>query len=224
MTATIRDASCTLLILAAHGCGFAEDDTPPPPPTTSVAPTTGTVPPTAPGVPAAPGLSGAYELAWVQNGQTEPRQVMPQALISTLPGCIWARWGWVFGDEGALTISNEMLCSSPPDLGVGHGVCRVEMGSAVQWRAQGFHLPVPIRASSRFTNIRRRGSATDSATARCNVSVGALDATLADIIAGDRPERPREVTLQLADGAQMRLVAIDSIEADHGAIIAARGR
>lgn len=194
------------LLLAA--CG-GEDDTPPPPPA-----------PTAPvEVAAARGLSGAYELIWMEE-PGQPRAEMPGALISTLPGCMWARWGWEFGEAGALTVSNQMLCRAPDALGGGYGGCRAAFETAVGWTPQGFSLPVPVRALSRFENLRRSRGGFDTTTVRCNVSVGAMTATLTDAVAGSAPDRPAEITLQLQDGGRMRLRAVDAIDPDHPALIA----
>lgn len=184
------------------GCG-GEDDTPPEP---TEAP------------PAAAGLTGDYELLWVQH-PNQPRLEMPQAAIGAVQGCLWARWGWRFEADGRLSISNEMLCASPPQLGEGFGACRASFDTRVRWREDGFELPVPMRAESRFVNLRpSEGGGYSHATVSCNVSVGALDATLANTEGGTE-QRPRLVTLRLADGGQMRLRALDDPEVDHEQLI-----
>ncbi|GAB5543927.1 MAG: hypothetical protein RLP09_48120 [Sandaracinaceae bacterium] len=197
------------IALLLSGCGD-EDDTPPPPSPSPTAPVE---------VAAASGLTGAYELVWMEE-PGQPRAEMPGALISTLPGCMWARWGWEFGEAGALTVSNQMLCRAPTDLGGGYGGCRAAFETAVGWTGQGFSLPVPVRASSRFENLRRNRGGFDTTTVRCNVSIGAMTAALVDPVAGASPDRPAEVTLQLQDGGRMRLRAVDAVEPDHAALIA----
>ncbi|MGE0785019.1 MAG: hypothetical protein AB7S26_04970 [Sandaracinaceae bacterium] len=195
-------AWCLAGCLALSACGEAEDGA-----------TNDTVPEVV-----APSLRGDYELAWLEH-PGQPRLSMPAAAIGRLDGCIWARWGWRFEEDGRVSISNEMICRSPPELGAGYGACRAGFESRLRWRAQGFELLAPVRAQSRFVNLRgAEGGGFSSATITCNVSVGALEATLTDQ-EGGTPGRPNQVTLRLADGGQMRLVAIESVDVDHGEII-----
>lgn len=192
------------LALVLGTCGEGSDDAPPPPD---------------PEPPSSPGLTGDYELLWVEH-PGQPRLTMPDAAIGAVEGCVWARWSWSFSPEGRLSIQNEMLCHAPAELGAGYGVCRASFDTAVRWREDGFALPVPVRAESRFVNLRPSGDGFGRATVSCNVSVGALDATLVEAEGGTE-DRPDEVTLRLADGGQMRLRAIESRDADHEAIIRA---
>jgi hypothetical protein len=172
--------------------------------------------------PAAPQLLGMYELTWRQDSPSSPREVMPDALIGQIPGCIWARWGWDFAQDGGLTISNEMLCSSPPEMGIGHGVCRAEFSTVAAWRQGGFGVGAPVRTQSRFVHYRRQGTSGtfDTSTVRCSVSIGAIQATLTEVVPGPGPSRPQEVTLVLADGARMHLRAVEA-EVNHPDIIVA---
>ncbi|MCC6873796.1 MAG: hypothetical protein IT378_05735 [Sandaracinaceae bacterium] len=226
----------TWILLAAcmlSACGGDDDDAPPPvhpaQPPAPIAPTpVAPIPPVAPPVPVAPTpppsspprLTGAFELTWMQREAGGPIQPMPDYLISQLPGCIWARWTWVFGPNGELRVSNEMMCSAA-DLGAGHGMCRAEADTRVQWRGEGFHLPVPVRSSSRFVHYRdtRDPSSFDTATIRCSVSLGAIDATLTQLVPGPEATRPAEVTLVMTDGSQMHLRAAEREEVNHADVI-----
>jgi hypothetical protein len=219
----------TALLALLLGC-TGEDDAPPPPPTgpsatqpTTAQPTdTETIPrPESAALP--PGLTGLYELAWLQNGPSAPRQTMPGMLIASLPGCVWARWGWQFGADGALTLSNEMLCRVPPGLGQGHGVCRAEVQTAVRWREGGFALPAPVSSESRFVQYTRIGESGsfDTATVRCSVSMDAVEATLTEIVPGAAPDRPAALVLSLSDGGLMHLRAVDGPPVNHADLILA---
>lgn len=211
-----------VLVLALAGCG-GEDDTPPPPstpPATPVAapPPTAPTTPSPPPVSTPPQLTGMYELVWMDDGPNTPQQVMPEALIAQLPGCIWMRWGWTFeGDQ--LTVSNQLLCRAPPDFGPRHGVCSAQFTTAVDWRPNGFTLRAPVASRGEFTLIESHGEARDTSSANCTVRLGALDATVTDVVPGPMPNRPAELTLQLGDGGHMRLRAVVDPAVDYGAII-----
>ncbi len=234
------------LALATVSCGSLEDDAPPPPttapaqaPPTPQAPQPTTPQPTTPqptapqptgaqpfapaapiaAPPAPPQLVGMYELLWRDEGPGTPQQVMPEAVLSELPGCIWMRWGWNFGEDGRLTVSKNILCRAPPDFGPRHGVCDAEFTTAIDWTQNGFSLRAPTSAQSRFVVIERRGEVRDTSTAHCSVRVGTMNATFSDIVPGPAPNRPAEVTLTLGNGSHMRFRAVDDPEVDYGAII-----
>lgn len=216
--------ACIALALLVASCGGEDDDAPPPPPASPQAPPPQApappqAPPQAPPPPAPPQLTGLYELVWMDDGPGTPQQVMPEALISQLPGCIWMRWGWDFLEDGRITVSNELLCRAPPDLGPRHGVCNAEFTTLIDWRQSGFSLRAPTSARSRFVVIERHGEARDTSTAHCSVRVGTMDATFTEIVPGQAPNRPRELTLTLGDGSHMRFRAVDDPQVDYGAII-----
>jgi hypothetical protein len=170
---------------------------------------------------AAPQLVGLFALTWRQDSDRAPRVDEPQPVA----GCEWARWGWDFRSDGTLGISSETMCPAPPQLheGEGHGVCRAELVTNVRWHRGGFSIPAPVGAQSRFLHFRRREqdrARFDTATVRCNVNVGAISATLMDVVPGDAATRPREVTLLLSDGARWHLEAVE--EANHAELILER--
>ncbi|MCZ7678583.1 MAG: hypothetical protein M5U28_07350 [Sandaracinaceae bacterium] len=226
----MRIVLASLLALAAFsGCGD-DDDAPPPPPVEQAPAPVVPAPPTAPAAPtpaapvaqappsAPPQLAGAYELLW-NDDASGSRFSMPDSLLAQIPGCIWARWGWEFGEDGRVTVSNRLLCRAPPDFGRSHGVCHAEFATAVQWRPNGMVLAAPTSASSRFVLMERHGQARDTSTVRCNVRLGTLDATFVDVVPGPAPNRPQELTLALADGGRMRLRAVDAADVDYGTLI-----
>lgn len=214
--------SALALLLVLPACG-AENDAPPPPPPTTQPPVPAPVavppPPPPPPAPTPPQLVGMYELIWQDDGPNTPQQVMPEALLARLPGCIWVRWGWDFFEDGRLVVSNELLCRAPPDLGARHGVCNAEFSTEIAWRPNGFTLASPTSAQSRFVVIERRGEVRDTSTARCSVRLGALDVTFTDVVPGAQPNRPRELTLLLSTGGHMRLRAVDDPNVNYGTII-----
>ncbi len=207
-----------MLALLCVACGESNDDDTPPPvaqqPVPTTPPTQQVPVPTPPAQlpPSPPQLMGMYELSWIQDPGQVQRPVPASMLNDLGPRCFWARWGWDFAADGGVTVSNELLCEAPPDLGVGHGVCRAEFHTTLQWRQGGFTIGAPVQASSRFVNLRRRGTSGtfDTGTVTCNIRVPAMQATLTDLVPGLRGDRPQEVTMSLADGSRMHLRAVEN--------------
>lgn len=221
-----------LLVSALSMCEPPEDDdTPvvtedPEPPPPLPPPPAQRLDPDLPPI-AAPQLDGAYALTWRQDRADGPRIEEPE-IARTSPQC-WGRWGWDFRSDGGLAVSSETLCPAPEAIegGSGHGVCRAELATQVRWHRGGFAIAAPVGAQSRFVYLSREGESGTSfrtGTVRCNVNVGAVQATLEDIVPGTAPNRPRSVTLVLADGARWHLEAIDDPEVNHANVIIERSR
>lgn len=159
--------------------------------------------------PSPPALAGAYELRWIDGANG--RQPMPDTLLRQMPGCVWGRWLWNFGPTDELSIHNELLCEEP---NMGTGICRAEFQTKIRWAQGSFVVPASIQAKSQFVNLRPQGrswaesgGAHNTTTIRCNVNLSAVNATLSEIVPGQHPNRPREVTLDIGNGERIRLVA-----------------
>lgn len=167
-----------------------------------------------------PALAGAYELRWTDG--THGRRLFPQTMLQQMPDCVWGRWLWNFGPTNELSIHNELLCE---DSSLGTGMCRAEFQTVVRWAEKSFNVPAPIRVKSRFVNLRPQGGswaasggAHNSTTISCDVNLSEVNATLADIVPGQVPSRPQEVTLDIGNGERIRLVAAQT-EVDYSQIM-----
>jgi len=174
--------------------------------------------PTAPASPAS--LSGPYELQWIEGLQG--RQPMPATLLQQMPGCIWGRWLWDFGEGGNLRVHNELLCE---DAQLGTGLCRAEFETRVQWQPHSFIVPSPVTARSQFMSLMPQngsweasGGSHNTTTIRCNVNLSNVRAQLTDVIPGQAPNRPQAVTLDIGNGERVHLVATTT-EVDYAQIV-----
>jgi hypothetical protein len=205
-------------------------------PVAPIAPVAPVVPPVAPVASPVPGtegsapaaaalLIGAYELTWLADDATSPIEPIPETLLAQMPGCEWGRWTFVFGADGSLVMSNELLCRGG-DIAAGYGVCRAEAETAVAWESDGFRFIAPVHARGRVTHYPavRSTDDYDRTSVNCTIGHGAGKLVMTDLVTGAEPTRPQELTLVLEGGVKQHLRAIGNEEVDHIALILALQR